>query len=299
MTARNHYSLEAIARAAAGRSPALARDEQRAPAGRDRSRSRFCICDTRQQRRADCPIQCQAAVLAAVVLLRGEAGGRTPCGCLHHNRGPRGRPCAIALVEHREDAVSLGGRSATRSPRVGMQFGSAIGFTAKPQPRDTGRSSGDRLGRTVGLVLRRRAAPARASVSAPLLPLLLAVSGLDGHSIARPVPASTHPQCISGLRPAWTSRAFGPLGCAVPRWARIRLEALVEAEPAGDRLREAQRGEVVEALKGHASADPAQQAGAGEARWRSPGRRRSPRRTFRVTGSATKTTRRARGDPPA
>ena len=170
------------------------------------------------------PVPCQAAVLAAVRLLPGEAGGGTPCGCLHHNRRPRGRPCAIALVEHREDAVSLGARSATRSPWVGMQFGSAMGFNAKPQARDTGRSSGDRLGRTVRLVLRRRAAVARASVSAPLLPLFLAVPGLDGHLIARPAPASTEHHRTPGTMPAWSS--------VTP--PHLRASPLVTAYPPGN-----------------------------------------------------------------
>jgi hypothetical protein len=64
------------------------------------------------------------------------------------------------------------------------------GFGGKPQPHDAGRSSGDRLGRTVRRGLLPGTAVARASVNAPLLPFVLAVPGLHGQSIARPAPAS-------------------------------------------------------------------------------------------------------------
>jgi hypothetical protein len=72
-------------------------------------------------------------------------------------------------------------------------------------------------GATAGHGVWRRAAATRASVSAVFLPLFLAVPGLDGHSIARPAPASHTPHRTTGLRPAWTLRPFGPLGCAAPR----------------------------------------------------------------------------------
>ena len=88
-------------------------------------------------------------------------------------------------------------------------------FSAKPQPFAACGSSGDRLGRTVALGMRRRAAMARASVSAPLLPLFLAVPGLDGHSIARLAPASTHPHRTW----PWSVvdvATLQSLGCAVP-----------------------------------------------------------------------------------
>ena len=133
-------------------------------------------------------------MLAAVLLLPGgEAGGPTPCRCPHHNRRPRGRRCAIALVE------TSGGRRFRRRPngheiaqgRYAVRL--CQGFQPKPQARDTGRSSGDRLGRTLTRVVVASAAARRATVLVHLFPLFPAVSGLlHGHHIARIAPLQHH-----------------------------------------------------------------------------------------------------------
>ena len=58
------------------------------------------------------------------------------------------------------------------TPDRGCSSAMPCGFRAKPQPPAACGSSGDRLGRTVLLGLRERAAVARASVSAPLSSLV-------------------------------------------------------------------------------------------------------------------------------
>jgi hypothetical protein len=79
------------------------------------------------------------------------------------------------------------------------------GFSGRPQPCDAGRSSGDRLGRTVRLVLPRQAVVARASVGPPLPPLFPAVPGLHGHFIA-PSPGSAPAPVLGGDRALSLSR---------------------------------------------------------------------------------------------
>ena len=115
-----------------------------------------------------CPF---AKAAAAVPPLQGEVGGGTPCRCPGHERGTGGHGCAIALVDDREYAISLGAWTANdiAQPRYAVRPCHAVS-AGNRDPPDTGHSLRDRLGRTLRVGLLPRTAATRASVSAPLPP---------------------------------------------------------------------------------------------------------------------------------
>jgi hypothetical protein len=121
----------------------------------------------------------------------GDAGGAAPCGCRRLRRGRRSPRCVIHPVEHAAPAVSLDDRNARNHAGKRRNSATPCGSRGNRTATRCHRSSGDRLGRTVRLGLLPRAAATRASLSAPLLPLFLAVPGLHGQYIARPAPAPT------------------------------------------------------------------------------------------------------------
>jgi hypothetical protein len=117
-------------------------------------------------------------------------GGAAPCGCRRLRRGRRSPRCVIHPVEHAAPAVSLDDGNARSHASRRRNSATPCGSAGNRKSPTVVAHWVTELGRTVWLGLLPRAAAARASVSAPLLPLFLAVPGLHGQFIARAAPAS-------------------------------------------------------------------------------------------------------------